>query len=75
MSVRACVYACEINEVLQGLVSGGGATGECACVRACMRVISMKCYKDWYQEEELQVSVRACVYACEINEVLQELVL
>ena len=44
------------------------------CVHACMRVRSMKCYKNWYYEEELQVSVRACVYACEINEVLQGLV-
>ena len=44
------------------------------CVCACMRVRSMKCYKDWFQEEELQVSVCVCMYACEINEVLQELV-
>ena len=44
------------------------------CVCACMCVRSMKCYKDWYHEEELQVSVHACVYACEINEALQGLV-
>ena len=43
-------------------------------MHVCMCVRSMKCYKDWYQEEELQVSVHACVYVCEINEVLQGLV-